>query len=703
MRTLAEATLAFVLFCDASRIDLGQLRREVGLPVRLLGIGLPLTIALGAVAAAAIFGELTVEEAVILAVVLAPTDAALGQAVVTEPRIPARIRQGLNVESGLNDGICVPLLFAAVAVADVESEISDGRSAGTLLLEEIGYGVVGGVIGGLVVAAIVIHAGRRDLIDGAWRQVIPGAGAALAYGTASALGGSGFIAAFVAGMTFRMALKRDPGDINELSEHVGNVLNGVTFVLFGAILLGPALDELSWQPRPLRRAQPHRGADAAGRDRDARHARQAADARLHGLVRPPRARLDRLRGDRDRGVEPPPRAPARLAIYLTVGLSVFAHGLTAAPLADRYARWYEQHPRDAGTADGERPGRGHARARTRRGLGLTHIIQSGRCRRLAARRSLADESTHHSEGGRMSDRPVFLYAAIYDTIEDAEADYEAVFDLHAAGVIGTFDSAVIRKEADGKVRVTKTEKPTQHGAWTGAGVGALVGLVFPPALIGSAIVGAERRRTDRAPEGRDLARRPQGARRRARVGNRRRDRARRVEARGGAREGAGARQQGDREAGRRRRRRAPARDRRGGARRQGSDDVIPLLLAARGLARAVTAVWRDPETKALPFAAGALLLTGTLVFWRFEDWTVIEALYFCVVTLTTVGYGDFSPTHPGTQIFAIVYILTGFGVLVALLTSVAEKYLEQKAEARPAARPLAARRRRDRPTEDASQ
>ena len=130
VRTLAEATLAFVLFCDASRIDLGQLRREVGLPVRLLGIGLPLTIALGAVAAAAIFGELTVEEAVILAVVLAPTDAALGQAVVTEPRIPARIRQGLNVESGLNDGICVPLLFAAVAVADVESEISEGRGAG---------------------------------------------------------------------------------------------------------------------------------------------------------------------------------------------------------------------------------------------------------------------------------------------------------------------------------------------------------------------------------------------------------------------------------------------------------------------------------------------------------------------------------------------------------------------------------------------
>ena len=108
--------------------------------------------------------------------------------------------------------------------------------------------------------------------------------------------------------------------------------------------------------------------------------------------------------------------------------------------------------------------------------------------------------------------------------------------------------------------------------------------------------------------------------------------------------------------------------------------MVPLLLAARELGRALAAVWRDPETKALPVVAGALVLTGTLFYWRFEDWTIIEALYFCVVTLTTVGYGDLSPTTAGTQIFTIVYILTGFGVLVALLTSVAEKYLSLKAE-----------------------
>ena len=346
VRALAEATLALVLFCDASRIDLRLLRREVGVPTRLLGIGLPLTIVLGAVAAAGIFGQLSVEEAVILAIVLAPTDAALGQAVVTEPRVPGRVRQGLNVESGLNDGICVPLLFAAVAVADVESEIAEGRSAATLLLEEIGYGVVGGVVGGLMVAAIVIHAGRRDLIAGPWKQVIPGAGAVLAYGIASALDGSGFIAAFVAGMTFRLALGRDPEDLNELSDEVGNVLNGITFLFFGTILLAPALGELSWEL-----------ALYAVLSLTVVRMLPVAIAMLGSHARAPT--LGFLGWFGPRGLASivfalivieesnlPHQNLIVLAIYLTVGLSVFAHGLTAAPFANRYARWYEQHPRD---------------------------------------------------------------------------------------------------------------------------------------------------------------------------------------------------------------------------------------------------------------------------------------------------------------------------------------------------------------------
>jgi NhaP-type Na+/H+ or K+/H+ antiporter len=345
-RTLAEATLALVLFSDASRINLGQLRRSVGLPSRLLGVGLPLTIGLGALVAGLIFKQLTVGEAVILGVILAPTDAALGQAVVTERRVPSRIRQGLNVESGLNDGICVPLLFAAVAVADVESNIAGGRGAIRLLLEEVGYGALGGVLAGAVIAAIVVHAGRRGLIEAHWRQVIPAAGAALAYGIASALDGSGFIAAFVAGIALRFLLGRDPAELNNLTEEVGDLLSGATFVLFGAVLLGPALGELSWElalyavlSLTLVRMLP------------------VVVAMLGTRARAPTLGFLGWFGPRGLAsivfaviVVEESRLPQEhlitVAIYLTVGLSVFAHGLSAAPLARRYAKWFESHPPD---------------------------------------------------------------------------------------------------------------------------------------------------------------------------------------------------------------------------------------------------------------------------------------------------------------------------------------------------------------------
>jgi voltage-gated potassium channel len=128
--------------------------------------------------------------------------------------------------------------------------------------------------------------------------------------------------------------------------------------------------------------------------------------------------------------------------------------------------------------------------------------------------------------------------------------------------------------------------------------------------------------------------------------------------------------------------------------------VISLLLAFRGLARAVAAVWRDPETKALPFVAGALVLTGTVFYWRFEDWSFIQSLYFSVVTLTTVGYGDLTPTSDGTRIFTIIYILTGLGVLVALLGALAQHYIRLKAEGGHTRERLSTRRHRERPPDE---
>lgn len=342
VRSLAEAALALVLFCDAARIDLGALRHGLGVPARLLGIGLPLTIAAGAAAAIGLFGQLTLGEALILGVILAPTDAALGQAVVSDPGVPTRIRQGLNVESGLNDGICVPLLFAAIAAADVESDISGGHRAVTLLIEEIGYGVVGGVVAALAIFVVVRVAGRRGLISPAWRRVIPIAGAAIAYGLASALGGSGFIAAFSAGLTFRALLGEDPGELDTFAEELGSILSGLTLFLFGAVLLGPALGEADWRYLlfavlsltavrmiPVALAMLGSGARAPSVAFLGWFGPRGLASIVFALILVEESHL-------------PHQQLILIAIYLTVGLSVIAHGASAVPLSRRYGDWHRR-------------------------------------------------------------------------------------------------------------------------------------------------------------------------------------------------------------------------------------------------------------------------------------------------------------------------------------------------------------------------
>jgi NhaP-type Na+/H+ or K+/H+ antiporter len=348
VKLLAEATLTVVLFADASRIDLRTLRREYAVPVRLLGIGLPLTIAFGALLAAVLFGALSVAEAFVLAVVLAPTDAALGQAVVTEPRLPSRIRQGLNVESGLNDGICVPLLFIVLAVAEADAGSFSASHAARLVVEEIGYGIVGGVLAGAVAAAAITFGSRSSSIDKLWLQIIPVAGAGLAYGIAAPLGGSGFIAAFVAGATFGM-LRRpsEGGEVTFLTDELGELLNGVTLLVFGAVLLWPALEDLSWQIALY----------AIASLTVVRMAPVLISMLGTGARRPTVTFLGWF-GPRGlasivfavivvQEADLPHTDTILLTTYVTVALSVLAHGLTAAPLARRYASWFSSHPRDA--------------------------------------------------------------------------------------------------------------------------------------------------------------------------------------------------------------------------------------------------------------------------------------------------------------------------------------------------------------------
>ncbi len=343
VKLLAEATLTLVLFAEASRIDLRLLREHVSVPVRLLGIGLPLTLVAGFAAAIAVLGELAWPEALVLAVILAPTDAALGQAVVTLPQLPSRVRQGLNVESGLNDGICVPLFFIALAVAQAEEGAIGEGAAVRLVSEQIGYGILAGVAAGAAAAGVIVLAAGRGLVSRAWLQVVPLAGAGLAFGLAQPAGGSGFIAAFVGGIVFGGLRGRQGGEVGYLIEEGGAILSAVTFVVFGAVLLGPALEEVTWAvvlyavlSLTVVRMLP------------------VAIAMLGTGARRPTVGFLGWFGPRglasivfailvieEGGL--PHDDTMLTTVFLTIGLSVLAHGLSAAPLAERYARWFDTH------------------------------------------------------------------------------------------------------------------------------------------------------------------------------------------------------------------------------------------------------------------------------------------------------------------------------------------------------------------------
>lgn len=245
---LAELTLALVLFTDAAEADLKELVRSVSLPRRLLLIGLPITILLGFFGGLALFDGLALIEIALLAAILAPTDAALGKAVVTDETVPNQIRTGLNVESGLNDGICVPIFLAFLAVAtETTGERGFTQLVLGLLVQEIGIGAGVGLLLAFLGAHMIIAFSKRGWIAKSWSQLPVVALALASYALAQSLGGSGFIACFTAGLLFGSLVKDHKEPLLLAAVGTGDTLALLTWVIFGASMVGQLFAGLTWE------------------------------------------------------------------------------------------------------------------------------------------------------------------------------------------------------------------------------------------------------------------------------------------------------------------------------------------------------------------------------------------------------------------------------------------------------------------------
>ncbi|GMR06793.1 MAG: cation:proton antiporter [Gammaproteobacteria bacterium] len=244
---LAEVTLALVLFTDAAGANMGVLKKTSILPARLLLIGLPLTLLLGFGLGVLIFDGVSLLAIALLATMLAPTDAALGEAVISNESVPDEIRQALNVESGLNDGICVPilLLFLALAMGQVSGG-DTGPFAVKLVIEEIGIGLAVGLIITLLSVQLLKIAWQRKWLTPTWMQIPVVALALACFTLAQLLGGSGFIAAFSGGLLFGVLERSMRDEFLLAAEGTGDTLALVTWVIFGAAVAGSVLNSLSW-------------------------------------------------------------------------------------------------------------------------------------------------------------------------------------------------------------------------------------------------------------------------------------------------------------------------------------------------------------------------------------------------------------------------------------------------------------------------
>jgi sodium/hydrogen antiporter len=334
-RSIAEITLALVLFVDASRVNVRKLRHDAALPTRLLAVGLPLTIALGFLVAAGLYRGTGLWVVAVIAAAVAPTDAALGAAIMQDRRVPGRIRRVLNVESGLNDGIATPFVGVFLAGAAASEAVHGAGGVGAAVVDLVGGAGMGVAIG--VVAALLMRvAATRGYSAAAVRPLTPLAVALLAYAGTVEVGANGFIAAFVAGMAFGTAIPPELEPTVEFTNVVGEVLSLLMWFLLGAAMLVPAFQDAEWQDAvfvvlalTVARMVPVAIA-CAGLGLDRRTVAFIGWFGPRGLASVIFALLafDTL--------GPADGNRVLAAVTITVVASVVAHGVTAAPFAARY-------------------------------------------------------------------------------------------------------------------------------------------------------------------------------------------------------------------------------------------------------------------------------------------------------------------------------------------------------------------------------
>jgi NhaP-type Na+/H+ or K+/H+ antiporter len=251
VHAIAEITLVLVLFSDASGVKRKTLSgANVTIPLRMLLIGMPLTIVLGTLVARWISPEQPWALALLVAAILTPTDAALGQSVVSSPDVPKRISQSINIESGLNDGLAFPIVLLAALFAARATGYEGGQGPDNIAVFAILQITLGPLVGGLVgfgAAKLLDFAIDRSAATTVAQGLYFLSVAFLTYFAAELLGGNGFIAAFVGGLVFGNTLRASPTFIREFMEGEGQLLTLATFLIFGAVLAPIGLEHANWK------------------------------------------------------------------------------------------------------------------------------------------------------------------------------------------------------------------------------------------------------------------------------------------------------------------------------------------------------------------------------------------------------------------------------------------------------------------------